>query len=189
MRSFILLLLLSLSCSLATGQMVLSLQNAKRYQRVYFAPGDLIRFRMTDSRANFRGRILELNDSLMVITSALRLESEGDITQRVSKDYVRLNDIERVYARPSNAYGARFASASAGALLGGGLLYSVLIPLDQLAGGEPFVLRRFLLGPALMGAGMLMRLTIRSHYKVGRRWQLRPMPYFDFGPQTTLVYP
>ena len=168
-----LLLVLALPVSLFS-QKVLSLENPGRFKRIFFQPGDVIRFGTEDSQGKFSGVIESVSDSVIVIVKVVQIENEGDATNNVFRDYVPLREITVVYNTRGNWW-STFRNMYAGAaLVGGGALIGIGVVNSIIENQAPDPGSMILAG-SISASGLLMRSLGRNKYRIGKSWQLRAM--------------
>ena len=157
---------------------VLAIEHQRKFERIIFLPGEYIRFQMNDSRAKYEGMIWEVTDSSILIVQGLTLENLDDVSQRVQRDEVLFRFVKSIYLKP-NAKGKgwrHFKGVIGGGLLGGGAMYSVLLPLDAWLAGDSPNPTNFRIGLGMLATGALITLLPEKRkYKIGKRYRLRSM--------------
>lgn len=165
-------------CLLSTtifAQKNLALENVNKFKRIIYQPGEPIRFQVVGDKKKYEGRIESVNDSMMVIVKSIVMENEGDASNRVHRDYIRLQDIRAVYKRPQGSYGEFFYGMMAGGLTGAGLMFVVIGPIDAgIAGADP-INTNFFIGAGMLVTGLIMGIFKKRKHRVGRKWLIKPM--------------
>jgi hypothetical protein len=157
------------------SQQNLALENVSRLQRIVYMPGDYIRFQIQGENTVFEGRLESVNDSQLVIQKALQMENEGDASQRIFREYIKLHDVRFVYKRGAGSSGAVLRDVFAGGLVAGGLMYTVFLPLDAFTGQQQLNTTNFSIGLGMLAGGGLLKLFKKNKYRVGNKWRLKPM--------------
>ncbi len=171
-----LLFLLLLLCLLPEGftQKILALENPKKFKRIIFQVGDPIRFGTDDSQARFSGMIESVDDSVVVIVKAVKVENEGDGTNNLFRDYVPIREITVVYNLDRDWWYFFRNAYSGTALIGGGALVaiSVINALIENQNPDP---ASIIIASGISASGLLARTLGRNKYKLGKQWRLRAM--------------
>jgi hypothetical protein len=154
------------------GQKVLSLENATRFKRIIFEPGDYIRFQGQDGQAKYSGVIESIDESFVVLVKAVVIDDhQADKTAQLYRDYVPVAEIRAVInSRPSpwrtfrNGYYAT-AILAGGVFIGGTTLNTMI----EGSSPDPTTL---VVASSLLTSGLLVRYLGRDKYKLGKRWEL-----------------
>jgi len=181
MRTLCVLLLISIGLSVSlSGQSlqapvkVLTLENAKRFKRIVFRPGDFIRFQTRDGRAQYNGQIESINDSSIVILKVIKMANEGDATNNVLRDYVPIREIGIVYNPYKTGWKTFKNMYSGSAMIGGGGLIIITALNAWLSDLTPDP-SSILIATGILTSGFLIRYIGRDKYKLGDKWQLKTM--------------
>lgn len=178
MYKVILIVSLLFSGSQAYSQKVLSLENAKKFKRMIFSPGDFIRIEGNDSQARYSGYIESVNDSTVVLVKVVKIENEGDATNNVFRDYVPLKEIKAIY-NGEKTYWQYFRNMYSGtAMVGGGILILITSANTLLENQEPDG-SSILIATGILISGFIVRYIGRDKYKLGKKWQLKAMDLGD----------
>ncbi|MEL7529744.1 MAG: hypothetical protein AAFN10_00475 [Bacteroidota bacterium] len=153
---------------------VLTLENAKRFKRIVFRPGDYIRFQTHDGRAQYNGQIESINDSSIVILKVVKMTNEGDATNNVFRDYVPIREIDMVY-NPHKTVWQTFKNWYSGSAMisGGGLI--LITALNAWTSDLPPDPNSVLIATGILTSGFIVRYIGRDKYKLGDKWQLKTM--------------
>ncbi len=170
----LLFLLLSALPAPLLSQKVLSLENPGRFKRIFFQPGDVIRFGTEDSQGKFSGVIEAVSDSVVVIVKVVKIENEGDATNNVFRDYVPIREITVVYNTRGNWWSAFRNMYAGAALVGGGALIGIGV-VNSILENQPPDPGSLILAGSISASGLLMRSIGRNKYRIGKAWQLRAM--------------
>ncbi len=159
----------------------LVLENVQKFTREIFRPGDEITFRTHDSKANFSGRILSVDDSVLVIVKVIQMQNDGDGTNNVYKDYIPLREIASVYFVKDSYWQFFRGFYSVGATAGGVFLMGVT-GLNRITDSNkpPIDKKAFWTAAGLAVSGVLIWLLGGKKYKkLDKKWRLRAMESFD----------
>lgn len=165
------------------GQRTLSLENAHRFKRYRFIEGDDFRFRTLDTRAWNSGTLGEIRDSSIVLVRKLSFVDEGKERTRVIRDEVRLEHIEWVYYGNQTSWD-RFRRSYGGTAFIGGLALMAIAGVNAWTMDEPAESTSLQIAGGIALAGLIVRFSGKSKYRIGGRWTLRSM-----APQAPLPQP
>lgn len=176
-----LILIFNVRAFAQNSQKYLVLENARKYTRKVYSPGEEISFKTHDSKAKFSGRIVSVNDSVLVIVKVIKMENEGDGTNNVYKDYVPLKEIAAVYY-VKDKYWRFFRGMYAGTAMIGGVGMIGIAGLNYITDSNrtPIDKKGVQIAAGLAISGALVALFGGKNYKkLKGRWRLRAMDSFD----------
>jgi len=160
-------------------QKALAVENPRKFKRIYFYPGESIRFQTYDSKAKYQGRIVRVMDSTVVLAMKANFADAHGSGSETFRDYVPLKEIRLVYRRPTGSYGEYFRRMYAGtAMLSGSILITGTLVNSLVYERTPHLNSLFLAGSTLV-SGLLVQALSRNKYRLNRNWRLRAMSGFN----------
>ncbi len=176
---FLLLLLLSLP---ALGQRQLALENAKRFKRIVFYPGDAIRFQVVDSKDRVNGIIEAITDSSIIIVKTVTLSYVNGNSISTYRDQIPLRMIRAIYPPDQTAWYQFRNMFYAGTIIGGSGLITVSIANSLIESQVPDF-NSLAIVAGIMTTGLAVRYIGRNRYKIGKKWKLKAMPILSKKPK------
>jgi len=153
------------------GQKVLSLENAARFKRIIFAPGDYIRFQGQDGQAKYSGMIEEIDESFVVLVKSIVIGDQTDKTAQLYRDYVPIEEIRAVINSRPSAWRTFRNGYYATAILAGGMFIGGTTLNTMIEGSTPDP-TTLVVASGFLTSGLLVRYLGRDKYKLGKRWEL-----------------
>ena len=107
----------------AGAQNFLALENASRFKRIIYYPGDVIKFQTQDGNTRYNGIIESVEDSVIVLLKVVKFANHGDATNTTYRDYVPIREIRTVFPTHANSWRTfRHAYYGSAMVAGGGLI-------------------------------------------------------------------
>ncbi|MFK7969196.1 MAG: hypothetical protein AB8F95_02460 [Bacteroidia bacterium] len=168
----------SLFCQDSTKHRVLAIEHIRKFKRAVFVPGDLIRFQMNDGKAVYSGMLSEVTDTSFVIVHGVTVANLHDVSQRVMREEVLFRFLRTVYIRPNRRTKGWdfFEGMMSGGLIGGGVMNTVLLPIDAALAGSRVNRTSLGIGIGMLVSGALIKLLPKKRrYKIGKKHKVRVM--------------
>lgn len=177
MRILSILLFLSITLCItlpAWGQKHLALENVRKFKRITYGPGDLIRFQVLDDKTRYHGIIESVNDSLLIIVTEVKTPGKGGATYR---DYVPINNIRTILPIKKGYWEYFRRMYYAGTMASGSALIGIGVANGIIEHQTPDF-DSMVIVTGLMTSGLIVRYIGRDKYKIKKRWRLRAIwPY------------
>lgn len=169
------LLLCLFSSTPARCQRQLSLENTKKFKRITYYPGDLIRFQTVENKDRINGIIEAITDSTIIIVKTLTIPyKDGSSSVSTFRDHIPLRMIHAVYPQDQSTWYQFRNIFYAGTIIGGTGLIGVSIANSLIENQVPDF-NSLTIVAGIMTAGLAVRYLGRNKYKIGKKWKLKPM--------------
>lgn len=179
-----LFLLMYLLCSSpAQSQRQLAIENAKKFKRITYYPGDLIRFQTVESKDRINGMIEAITDSTIIIIKTLNIPyKDGSSAISTFRDHIPLRMIRAVYPQDQSTWYQFRNIFYAGTIIGGTGLIGVSIANSLIENQVPDF-NSLTIVAGIMTAGLAVRYLGRNKYRIGKKWELKSIILLQKRPQ------
>lgn len=144
------------------GQKKMLVEKVGSNQKFYFAKGDRLKIRLTSPDTVLVGKIIQVNDSDLVL-SGLR------------DQIIPLRTIKSVYKE--YRFLKKFSRAS---LVFGGVIFGVIVTNHLLNNEQVFTQDLFIISGAFLGASIITAILAEKQCKIGTKWKIKILDYTSF---------
>lgn len=164
------------------AQNVLSLEKRKSFKRIYYLPGDFIRFQVHDDGAVYHGFIESVTQKDLVLVKSISLGNTDEDDLQVFRDYVPLENISVIFPSEDHYWQYFRKMFYAGTMAGGSALIGIAT-VNSIIEKQTPDLGSLIIVSSIMTLGLGVRYTGRNKYKLGKKWQLVVRPAFPVVPK------
>ena len=155
------------------SQKYLSVEKPRRFKRVKYLPGDKI-YLQVQSKQKYNGVLESVNDSFLVVARLVEIPDPANPHVIVVRDTIKLSNIKSINTSGKGSMDSFLRMYTNTAIVGGVFLMAGGGGMALLEGQKPDK-NSFLIAGGIMVSGIILKIFVRTKYKIGNRWQVKAM--------------